>query len=198
MRAGIVDYRMGNLASVAKALEKIGMETVTSDQPGELDSCDVMVLPGVGNFSAGMENLERLALSEPIVQWARADRPLIGICLGMQLLFDHSEEGETDGLGVLEGAVSRFDVQEKVPHMGWNEISSASGEPFSEFVGKRFYFVHSYVCSYPDGRNRAETEYGGPFTSGVRHGRIIGFQFHPEKSGADGLRLLERSIEVIK
>lgn len=198
MRAGIVDYRMGNLASVAKALEKIGMETVTSDQPGELESCDVMVLPGVGNFSAGMENLERLALSEPIVEWARTDRPLIGICLGMQLLFDHSEEGETDGLGVLEGAVSRFDVQEKVPHMGWNEISSASGEPFSEFVGKRFYFVHSYVCSSPDSRNRAETEYGGPFTSGVRHGRIIGFQFHPEKSGADGLRLLERSIEVIK
>lgn len=198
MRAGIVDYRMGNLASVAKAFEKIGVETVTSDQSGELKSCDVMVLPGVGNFSAGMANLERLGLSEPIVQWARTDRPLIGICLGMQLLFDHSEEGETDGLGVLEGAVSRFDVQEKVPHMGWNEISSASGEPFSEFVGKRFYFVHSYVCSYPDSRNRAETDYGGPFISGVRHGRILGFQFHPEKSGADGLKLLERSIEVIK
>lgn len=198
MKAGIVDYRMGNLASVAKAFEKIGLETVTSDQPGELENCDVMVLPGVGNFSAGMENLDRLALSEPIVQWARTDRPLIGICLGMQLLFDHSEEGETDGLGVLEGAVSRFDVQEKVPHMGWNEIASAKGEPFSEFVGKRFYFVHSYVCSYPDSRNSAQTEYGGLFTSGVRHGKILGFQFHPEKSGADGLKLLERSIEVIK
>ena len=198
MRAGIVDYRMGNLASVAKAFEKIGMETATSDQPGELENCDVMVLPGVGNFSAGMENLERLGLCNPIVQWARADRPLIGICLGMQLLFDHSEEGETDGLRVLEGGVSRLEVQEKVPHMGWNEITSADGEPFSEFIGKRFYFVHSYVCYYSASGNRAETDYGGPFLSGVRHGRILGFQFHPEKSGADGLKLLDRSIEVIK
>jgi imidazole glycerol phosphate synthase glutamine amidotransferase subunit len=198
VRAGIVDYRMGNLASVAKAFEKIGVETITSDQPEQLEKCDVMVVPGVGNFSAGMENLERLGLSDPIVEWARSDRPLIGICLGMQLLFEHSEEGETDGLRVLEGDVSRFEVQEKVPHMGWNEIASARGEPFAEFVGKRFYFVHSYVCSYSASGNRAETDYGGPFLSGVRQGRILGFQFHPEKSGADGLRLLERSIEVIK
>jgi imidazole glycerol phosphate synthase glutamine amidotransferase subunit len=198
VKAGIVDYRMGNLASVAKALEKIGMETVTSDQPNKLEKCDVMVLPGVGNFSAGMENLERLGLSEPIVEWSKTDRPLIGICLGMQLLFEHSEEGETDGLGVLKGDVSRFDVEEKVPHMGWNEIASAKGEPFSEFVGKRFYFVHSYICSFPSNGDRAETDYGGPFLSGIRHGKILGFQFHPEKSGADGLKLLERSIEVIK
>lgn len=189
---------MGNLASVSKALERIGVDTVTSDQPSDLASCDLMILPGVGNFSAGMENLSRLELTEPIVQWARSEKPLIGICLGMQLLFEHSEEGETDGLGVLEGKVTRFAVDEKVPHMGWNEIVSAEGDPFSEFLGKRFYFVHSYVCERQGNGDRAETEYGGRFLSGIRRGKILGFQFHPEKSGRDGLDLLSRSIEVIR
>lgn len=198
MKAGIVDYRMGNLASVSKALEKIGVETVTSDQPQALRSCDLMVLPGVGNFSAGMANLRRLDLTEPIVEWAREERPLIGICLGMQLLFEHSEEGKTDGLGIMEGTVTRFNVDEKVPHMGWNEIVSAKGMPFSEFLGKRFYFVHSYVCTRPANGDGAETEYGGRFLSGIRRGRILGFQFHPEKSGRDGLDLLSRAIEVIQ
>lgn len=198
MRAGIVDYRMGNLASVSKAFEEIGIDAFVSDRSDDLEEADLIVLPGVGNFTAGMENLSRLSLSAPMVAWARSGKPMIGICLGMQLLFEHSEEGDTDGLGILEGKVSRISAQVKVPHMGWNEIAGASGEPFETFRGKHFYFVHSYVCDSRGGQATAETEYGERFTSGIRRDGIIGFQFHPEKSGRNGLQLLADSVEVLR
>ena len=197
MRAGIVDYRMGNLASVSKAFEKIGVDALVSDRSDELERSDLIVLPGVGNFTAGMENLKRLSLSGPLVDWAESGKPVIGICLGMQLLFEHSEEGNTDGLEILEGKVSRIGGEVKVPHMGWNEISSAKGELFQGFLGKHFYFVHSYVCDSPGGQSRAETDYGERFTSGIQRDRIAGFQFHPEKSGENGLKLLAKSVEVV-
>lgn len=197
MRAGIVDYRMGNLASVSKALEKIGVDAFVSDLSGDLARADLLILPGVGNFTAGMDNLRRLSLSGPLVDWAESGKPVIGICLGMQLLFEHSEEGNTDGLGILEGKVSRITGEVKVPHMGWNEIASAQGELFEGFLGEHFYFVHSYVCDSPGGQSRAETDYGERFTSGIQRDRIAGFQFHPEKSGENGLKLLAKSVEVV-
>ncbi len=198
MRAGIVDYRMGNLASVSKAFEAVGVNAFVSDRSDDLEKADLIVLPGVGNFTAGMDNLNRLSLSSSMVAWARSGKPVIGICLGMQLLFEHSEEGNTDGLAILGGKVRRVSGQVKVPHMGWNDIASADGEPFETFRGKHFYFLHSYVCDATGAQATAETVYGDRFTSGIRRDGIIGFQFHPEKSGRNGLELLNNAVEVLR
>ncbi|MGH2767532.1 MAG: imidazole glycerol phosphate synthase subunit HisH [Actinomycetota bacterium] len=195
MRAGIVDYRMGNLASVSKALERVGAESFVSGDPELLETSDLLVLPGVGNFAAGMGNLSRLGLAELVIDWAGEGRPLLGICMGMQLLFDWSEEGDTEGLGILPGKVVRLPGSVKVPHMGWNTIR-ASSDLFLPLDGRRFYFVHSYVC-VPEGEEAAAiTDYGGGFASAVESGNAVGVQFHPEKSSADGLALLRRLLEA--
>lgn len=193
MKAGIVDYRMGNLASVSKALAKAGFEAFTSDDPSALESAEVLVLPGVGNFAAGMANLSRLGLTGFIRDWAASGKRVLGICLGMQLLFQHSEEGDTEGLGILPGGVVRLPSGIKVPHMGWNAIASAPSSPvFGPADGRRFYFVHSYVCVPEDSVVTATTSYGTEFASGVESGKIVGVQFHPEKSSGPGLDLLGR------
>lgn len=197
MKAGIVDYRMGNLASVSKALEKVGARPEVSDDRSALAGCDVLLLPGVGNFAAGMANLARLDLDGFMRDWAATGKPLLGICLGMQLLFDRSEEGETEGLGILRGNVVRLATTEKVPHMGWNAIRASTSEVFGPFDGRRFYFVHSYVCVPSSPIGASTTDYGGEFVSGIESEKIVGMQFHPEKSAADGLALLRRVLEVI-
>jgi glutamine amidotransferase len=201
VRAGIVNYRMGNLASVSKALERVGAESFVSGDPAELTESDLVVLPGVGNFAAGMANLRRAGLDGFVKDWAGAGRPLLGICMGMQLLFGHSEEGDTPGLGILPGRVVRMsgDPGEgapglKVPHMGWNTLSDTSGI-FSAFEGKYFYFVHSYAC-VPDGGAAATTLYGVPFASAAVSGAVVGVQFHPEKSSHDGLALLGAALRA--
>lgn len=199
MKAGIVDYRMGNLASVAKALETNGADWLISDDAAALEDCDLLILPGVGNFSAGMRNLERLGLTGLIKQWARADKPLLGICLGMQLLFDISDEGDTRGLGVLPGSVVRLPRNVKVPHMGWNTLKSdPASKVFGACDGRRFYFVHSYVC-IPEDESviAARTSYGLEFASAVETRNIVGVQFHPEKSSGLGLALLGRLLEAL-
>lgn len=195
MRAGIVDYRMGNLASVAKALERVGVEPVVSDDPAELASTELVVLPGVGNFTAGMENLKRNDLDDFVIEWAKGGQPFIGICLGMQLLFDHSEEGDTPGLGILPGEVKRMAADVKVPHMGWNDLSSSTSRFFQPFVGRHFYFVHSYVCEPAEPLPSAISSYGKDFVAGIESERIFGFQFHPEKSSSDGIALLAKAVE---
>lgn len=210
MRAGIVNYRMGNLASVAKALEKVGADSFVSASPAELEESDLVVLPGVGNFAAGMENLRAAGLDSFVKDWAAASRPLLGICMGMQMFFDHSEEGDTPGLGILPGRVARLTGSEgvagptgngrsgrdlKVPHMGWNTLGSATGL-FRSFEDRHFYFVHSYAC-IPAGDVAAWTTYGVPFASAVVSGRVVGVQFHPEKSSHDGLELLERTLDAV-
>lgn len=187
---------MGNLASVSKAFEKVGADSFVDDEPKLLEMSDLLVLPGVGNFAAGMANLKERGLDDFVKEWASSGKPLIGICLGMQLFFERSDEGDTKGLGILPGEVERFDVDLKVPHMGWNLIWAEDSRVLSPFDGDRFFFVHSYVC-IPDGLVAATTDYGGDFASAVESGRIVGFQFHPEKSSERGLALLEQTIEVV-
>ncbi|MGH2717337.1 MAG: imidazole glycerol phosphate synthase subunit HisH [Actinomycetota bacterium] len=199
MRAGIANYRMGNLASVAKALERVGADSFISALPAELEESDLVVLPGVGNFAAGMANLRAAGLDSFVKDWAAASRPLLGICMGMQMFFDHSEEGDTPGLGILPGRVARLtgdrDGDLKVPHMGWNTLGTATGL-FRTFESRHFYFVHSYAC-VPAGDVAAWTTYGAPFASAVMAGRVVGVQFHPEKSSHDGLELLERTLDAV-
>ncbi|MGH2705835.1 MAG: imidazole glycerol phosphate synthase subunit HisH [Actinomycetota bacterium] len=221
MRAGIVDYQMGNLASVSKALERVGVEAFVSPDPALLEQADLIVLPGVGNFAAGMSHLREGGQDSFVKDWAGAGRPLLGICLGMQLLFEHSAEGNTAGLGVIPGNVVRLDGPRKVPHMGWNTIRSVASPLFAPFEGQRFYFVHSYICiparpvacavtSYGEdfvsgvesgrdlpGHPGGRREDGEDFVSGVESGRIVGVQFHPEKSSAAGLAMLGRLVEEL-
>jgi glutamine amidotransferase len=199
VRAGVIDYRMGNLASVAKALERVGAASFVSDDAAELGSSDLLVLPGVGHFRAGMENLEALGLPGMVRDWAAAGRPLVGICLGMQLLFTHSEEGDVAGLGIVPGNVTLLAPGVKCPQIGWNAVSAAgaASDVLEPFDGRYFYFNHSYVCR-PDADVAAgRTQYGEEFVSSVHAGparNVLGFQFHPEKSSRDGLALLERTL----
>lgn len=195
--AVIVDYRTGNLASVSKALGHAGFEAEVTDEPQAIGRADLLVVPGVGNFTEGMKTLEGLGLVEPIRDHVSSGRPTLGICLGMQLLFERSDEGDARGLGIFGGDVSRLTGDVKVPHMGWNEIIKCS-EPLAPFDQKRFYFVHSYVCRPNDATIiAAVTEYGDPFPAAVASGKVFGFQFHPEKSSVDGLALLGRLREVL-
>lgn len=189
---------MGNLASVAKALARTGAEPFVSDDRAALFDSDLLVLPGVGNFAAGMANLERIRLVPFVREWASSGRPMLGVCLGMQLLFEYSEEGDTYGLGVLPGKVVRLSGGVKIPHMGWNEIKAASvSKVFGPGDGRRFYFVHSYVCRPEDSITSATTNYGGEFASGIESGKIVGVQFHPEKSSVLGLDFLRRILEAL-
>ncbi len=194
-RVGIVDYRMGNLASVAKALEKVGAESFVSENRDALAASDIVVLPGVGNFAAGMANLRRGGLDAFVREWAEAGRPLLGICMGMQMFLDHSEEGDTAGLGILPGKVVRLRGDVKVPHMGWNTLGQTTGF-LQGFEGRHFYFVHSYACVPPTDVTAAVTSYGETFASAVLAGNVIGVQFHPEKSSLDGLALLTAALQT--
>lgn len=198
MRAGIVDYRMGNLASVSKAFEAAGAEAFVSDEPSTLRSSNLLVLPGVGNFAAGMENLSGLGLADFVIDWAADGKPLLGICMGMQLLFEESDEGPAKGLGILSGRVVRLEGDVKVPHMGWNQVDPVrESSIFGSLAGRYFYFVHSYVCEADEEAAAALTDYGGDFISAVESGSVYGVQFHPEKSSNDGLALLKRLIQVL-
>lgn len=198
----IVDYGMGNLRSVAKACEKIGAPARIATRPDELADCQRMILPGVGAFRDAIAELRRQNLVQPILEHIAAGRPFLGICLGLQLLFDVShEDGTWDGLGVLGGEVVRFADEPglKVPHMGWNRVSPAGSCPLFAGIeeGANFYFVHSYYV-VPADRSvvAAQTDYGTAFTSVVQRGRMFATQFHPEKSQQFGLRLLKNFSEV--
>jgi len=195
MKVGIVDYGMGNLASVSKALEKAGAESFVSENPAELKKADFLVLPGVGHFAAGMRNLAERELDSVLAGWATAGKPLLGICLGMQLLFDESEEGPAEGLGLIPGKVIKLNGGQKIPHMGWNTINAIGGAAlFEQFDGRSFYFVHSYVCTTDKPLGGALTNYGADFVSAVESENVAGVQFHPEKSSADGIALLRRTL----
>lgn len=188
---GIIDYGMGNLRSVQKALEYLGERTVISSEAGALDVCERLVLPGVGSFGAGMENLKRAGL-DTYVKARVKDTPLLGICLGMQFLLSISEEeGKFRGLGLIEGRAVRFS-QGKVPHMGWNGVTDVKSPLFRGIAdGTEFYFVHSYYADTAEPYTIGRTEYYVPFASAIGAGNAYGVQFHPEKSGEAGLRLLE-------
>lgn len=192
----IVDYGMGNLRSVQKAFEKLGHEAVICDQPTELANADKIILPGIGAMRDAMSELRRRQLIAPLLDHVSADKPLLGICLGLQLLFDVSyEDGEWPGLGVIPGKVVRFQDQPdlKIPHMGWNQLQ-VTGEPgllANVPHDAHFYFVHSYHV-VPTDRSVviAESEHGERFVAAIGRGNLWATQFHPEKSQKRGLQLL--------
>ncbi len=198
----IIDYQMGNLRSVQKGFEKVGhAATITSD-PAVVAAADKIVLPGVGAFPDAVAELRRRGLVEPIRQSIAAGKPFLGICLGLQMLFDVGHEGgRHEGLGVLRGEVVRFKLpgEYKVPHMGWNRLQIRRRPPILEGLddGVFAYFVHSYHV-VPQDRTviGTETDYGGPFCSMVWRDNIYATQFHPEKSQTDGLRMLKNFAEL--
>jgi glutamine amidotransferase len=194
----VVDYGMGNLRSVAKALEKAGgVVTVTSD-PNLVAKAERVVLPGVGAFGDCRKNLESSGLWEPVREAARKGTPLLGICLGFQLLFDGSDEfGDQKGYGILPGRVVRFPHGMTVPHMGWNDLRRVVDHPLLAGVpdGAYFYFVHSFYPTTADPADLiGETVYGLPFAAMAGRENVVGTQFHPEKSQRWGLRILENFL----
>lgn len=195
----VVDYGMGNLHSVAKALEKVGGEVLVSHQAAELGRAEKMVLPGVGAFADARAELERRGLLEAVTRHIRSGRKFLGICLGLQLLFDtSSEDGRHPGLGIVAGEVVRFRTSGlKVPHIGWNTLELRQDVPLFDGVPQHScaYFVHSYyVVPSDESVTAALTEYGERFTSAVATDNIWATQFHPEKSQRVGLRMLENFV----
>lgn len=193
----IVDYGMGNLRSVQKGFEKVHAAARISNSPEEIATAEKLVLPGVGAFRDAIAELKRLNLVEPLLDALAKDRPFLGICLGLQLLFDVSfEDGEHRGLGVIPGEVRRFESAPgfKVPHMGWNTLDVVRPNPLLAGLPDppSVYFVHSYHVVPTDSSVIAtQTAYGNPFVSMVSRGRLFATQFHPEKSQRVGLKLLE-------
>ena len=193
---GILDYGMGNLRSVQKALEYLGGRAVISAESSVLDGCDRLILPGVGSFAAGMDNLGKAGLAD-YVRTRAADTPVLGICLGMQFLLTVSEEeGEHGGLGLIDGRAVRF-TQGKIPHMGWNGVSQMRSPLFAGIPEEtQFYFVHSYYADVSGEDAIGMTEYYRTFASAIARGNAYGVQFHPEKSGAAGLQLLRNFMRL--
>jgi len=192
----IIDYGMGNLRSVEKGFEKVGAKVIVTRDIAEIRRATGVVLPGVGAFKDCMDNLKKFNLVEIVKESVLVEqKPFLGICLGLQLLFSHSEEGAgSEGLGIFEGKVKKFEGDLKIPHMGWNQVSIKKDNPL--FVGIEdetyFYFVHSYYVA-PEDENivLTETNYGGVFVSSVWRNNIFATQFHPEKSQDSGLKILE-------
>ncbi len=191
----VIDYGMGNLRSVAKAFEKVGGRVEVIDTPRSGEPWNALVLPGVGALGDCVTGLDQAGFSTWIRDWIAADRPFFGICLGLQALFDHSEEGDVPGLGIFAGEVRRFriDSRLKIPHMGWNAVRFAVGDdPFRASIagGDQFYFDHTYHVE-PEDESLVwtRTDYGVPFVSGIRRGNCLATQFHPEKSQAKGLQI---------
>jgi glutamine amidotransferase len=193
----VVDYGMGNLRSVQKGFEKVGAPAVISRDPDTVRNAERLVLPGVGAFPECMKNLARYDLVEPILEFLRSGRPFLGICLGLQLLFDESEEfGTHEGLKVIRGRVKAFDrhMGLKIPHMGWNRVYYSKQTPLFQGIkdGSFFYFVHSFYVVPDDALETAgETDYGIRFACAVSQDSVFAVQFHPEKSQKIGLRVLE-------
>ena len=195
----LIDYGIGNLRSVEKALQAVGASTCLTEDPAVILSADKVVLPGVGAFGDGMAGLVQRSLVEVVLEVAQRGTPLLGICVGMQLLFETSEElGEHAGLGLLPGRVKRFAGRGlKVPQTGWNQLQFKPSRLLEGLEpGCYAYFNHSYYCAPADPADiLASTEYGLPYASVVGRGRLYGMQFHPEKSQAVGLQMLRNFVE---
>lgn len=197
----LLDYGMGNLHSVGKALEVAGADVTTTSKPDGLDRAEALVLPGVGAFPRAMERLADLGLDRATLRAVAEGRPLLGICLGLQLLFEYSEEqGGSQGLGILPGRVTGLEADGlKVPHIGWARVDWTGDSSLNADIpnGEAFYFVHSFVVQ-PDPADRlASATYGSPFTCAAGREGIYGVQFHPEKSSEAGLRLLSNFVDSV-
>lgn len=201
MTVGIIDYGCGNLFSLKSSFKRIGVNAVLSSAPRELYSCEKVILPGVGAFAAAARKLEESGLKRVVAELARS-MPLLGICLGMQLLFDRSFEfGEHAGLGLIKGDVVPLRVSEfglKSPQMGWNSLKLEKECPLFKYTsnGDHVYFVHSYHAVNCENSVVAAVDYGGNVTAAVASGHVFGTQFHPEKSGEVGLNILRAFAEL--
>ena len=198
---GIIDYGVGNLFSLRSSFRAIGEEAFVSGDPAELMKADRLVLPGVGAFEDAAKKLRDSGLDGFVRQQAAAGKPLLGICLGMQMLFEKSYEyGEHEGLGLLKGSVvpmeGKLPQELKIPHMGWNALEVKQGRLLKEMEGQYVYFVHSFFAEGCEDSLSALAEYGIPITAAVEKGNIFGCQFHPEKSGNVGLAILRAFCEV--
>ena len=205
----VIDYGMGNLRSIGKALERVGANVIVTNNPQRILDAEKIVLPGVGAFKDAMKNLEEMNLIPPILKSIKDGKPFLGICLGFQLLMTESEEfGIYKGFDIIKGKVVHFPSMNngnkdsyplKIPHMGWNTIHIEKGMPLLEDIEDNsfFYFVHSYYV-VPDDKKviAATTDYGITFTSGVEKDNIFAFQFHPEKSQEKGLKILKKFLGI--
>lgn len=199
---GIIDYGRGNISSVETALDQGGFANTTTDQLCILEKCDGLILPGVGAFKDGMEDLRRRRLVPFLQEMAKQGKPILGICLGLHLLFEVGEEdGETEGLGILGGRVIRLETSLKIPHIGWNELEIKRSSPLFEGIsdGDTFYFVHSYQAQPIDPSIITATcDYGQEIVAAIGKDNVYGVQFHPEKSSTMGLRLLQNFGKMVK
>lgn len=198
----IIDYGMGNLRSVEKALQKLGADAIVSGLPQDIARAEKVVLPGVGAFGAAMQNLHRAGLVEPVRDSIRSGKPFLGICVGLQVLFEEGlEMGRYEGLGVFPGQVVRFEDQPgiRIPHMGWNRLEVVRRAPHLAGIADtdRVYFVHSYYVVPSDPSIVAtRTDHGVEFTSSVWKDNVFATQFHPEKSSSVGLKMLENFVKL--
>ncbi|HYJ73265.1 MAG TPA: imidazole glycerol phosphate synthase subunit HisH [Actinomycetota bacterium] len=196
----VLDYGVGNLHSAAKALDRAGAEVRVVPTVAEAGGAAGLVVPGVGAYGACLNGLASAGGAAAVAGWLEGGRPLLGICVGMQLLFEASEEGPVgDGVGVVPGKIRRLTGDVKIPHIGWDEVTVRPGSRLFAGLGHgtRFYFVHSYAPE-PDGDAVAAVcDYGGRFAAAVEHGNLFGTQFHPEKSGQAGLALLANFVTLV-
>jgi imidazole glycerol phosphate synthase glutamine amidotransferase subunit len=192
----VVDYGMGNLRNVRRALESLGLEVLVTPHADDIRRANTLILPGVGAFGEAVRHMDRLQLRSPLLDHVHAGKFLLGICLGMQLLYERSEESPgASGLGVFSGGIERFEGGVKTPHVGWNDVVARTADFFGDAAGSRacMYFVHSYYAPV-SAESVATTTYGTTFASAVRRGNVVGVQFHPEKSQDAGLVLLRRLL----
>ncbi len=200
---GIIDYNMGNLASVYNACKKIDTKAEILKNPEDLKNFEKIILPGVGAFGDAMEHLNETGMKEAILEFAKSGKTMLGICLGMQLLFESSEEfGDNKGLGLIDGKIVKFDKAKmkedtKIPHMGWNTIDTQDDHTLFEGLENPYlYFVHSYHAITQEQNIIGKTTYGYEFVSAVHKDNIYGFQPHPEKSHDNGLKILKNFMDI--
>ena len=193
----VIDYGMGNLHSVFKALQVAGARAVVSSKAADIRKAKGIVFPGVGSFGEAMKELNRRKLVKPIKDAIAGGKPFLGLCLGLQLLFSSSEEGGVKGLGILPGRVKRFRGDMKVPHMGWNTIDTDSGSIlFKGVEDQSFYFVHSFAAKSAVGKMQSWSTHGEKFLASVEDGYVSATQFHPEKSAETGEKILKNFLEL--
>ena len=200
-RITVIDYQAGNIRSVEKALEKSGALVKVSGNATDVENSDAVVFPGQGSCDSSMVNLRNQGLDEVLVEWIKSGKPFMGVCLGLQLLLEESDEGDERGLGVLRGRVEKLPQGQKVPHMGWNSVRFTTDHPVFQGVPQNsyFYFVHSYVAVPKDLSIIAgHTEYGRDFCSAVAFDNVVAVQFHPEKSGQNGLNIYRNFVRYVK
>jgi glutamine amidotransferase len=200
MTIAVLDYGMGNLRSVARAVEHAGGTVDVTDDPTRALGADALIVPGVGHFGACMRNLRQRGLDAVVKEFASSGRPMFGVCVGMQILFEGSEEApDVPGLGLFEGVSKRLPAIVKVPHMGWNHVSWTANHPYVRDVPETwFYFVHSFAPQSAMPGAVGVTRYGAPFAAAVARDSVFATQFHPEKSGRWGLKLYEEFVRDVR